>query len=90
MDAEEPRYLRTLLDYLHLNPVRAGLVRLRKGGRLLDYRWSTLGAYVRLRERPAWQCVARGFGALDLEDTLAGRRRLLEDKWVSDHLYRAL
>lgn len=79
VDPEDPRYLATLLDYLHLNPVRAGLIRLRAGQRLLDYRWSSLRGYVRARERAAWLCVERGFGAKDLDDTLSGRRRLLED-----------
>jgi hypothetical protein len=36
VDGQDPRNLATLLDYVHLNPVRAGLVRLGKGGRLLD------------------------------------------------------
>jgi len=35
VDPGEPRYLATLLD-LHLNPIRAGLIRLAKGLRLLE------------------------------------------------------
>ena len=32
-------YLCSLIDYVHLNPVRAGLVRLEEGMGLLDYPW---------------------------------------------------
>jgi hypothetical protein len=34
------QYLGTVLDYLHLNPVRAGIVGGRSNKCLLDYRWS--------------------------------------------------
>jgi putative transposase len=79
VDPEDPRYLATLLDYIHLNPVRAGLIRLRKGGRLLGYPWSSLSGYARLRERPVWLQVERGLGAKEREDTVYGRRRLIEE-----------
>ena len=36
---EDGEYLRTLVRYIHLNPVRAGIVR-----RAADYAWSALGA----------------------------------------------
>jgi REP-associated tyrosine transposase len=83
VDPEDPRYMATLIDYIHLNPVRAGLVRLLNGGRLLDYDWSSLRGYVRKRERPSWLTVSRGFGVRDLDDTRADRRRLIEGKGVS-------
>ena len=35
-------YLKTLMDYIHLNPVRAKLVKREQGLGLLDYRWSSL------------------------------------------------
>jgi len=38
-------YLKTACDYVHLNPVRAGL--LRSGERLLAYPWSSFGAYLK-------------------------------------------
>ena len=37
-------YLRTACDYVHLNPVRAGM--LKDGERLLSYPWSSFGAYL--------------------------------------------
>ncbi len=35
-------FYETLMDYIHLNPVRARLVRLANGESILDYRWSSL------------------------------------------------
>jgi hypothetical protein len=35
-------YLKTLMDYIHLNPVRAKMVSSKQGLGLLDYRWSSL------------------------------------------------
>ena len=78
VDPEEPRYFAALLDYLHLNPVRAGLVRV-EGPQLLDYRWSSLRGYVLKRERARWLTVERGFSALDRSDSAANRRAMLED-----------
>jgi hypothetical protein len=79
VDSEEPRYLATLLDYVHLNPARAGIVRLRIDGRLLDHPWSSLPGYIRLRRGPAWLQVKRGLAARDLDDTPAYRWSLIED-----------
>ena len=51
-------YLRTACDYVHLNPVRAGL--LRPPERLLAYPWSSFGAYLAAAaHRPAWIRVDR-------------------------------
>ena len=35
-------YYETLLDYIHLNPVRAGLVKARRGESVLDHPWSSV------------------------------------------------
>ena len=78
VDPEEQRYFATLLDYLHLNPVRAGLAR-PEGPGLLEYRWSSLRGYVVKSERPRWLRVERGFAALDRADTVGDRRAMLED-----------
>ena len=37
VDSEDSRYLATLLEYVHLNPIRAGIIRLAEVHRLLDY-----------------------------------------------------
>jgi len=48
-------HLRLLTRYIHLNPVRAGIV-----GRPLGYNWSSYGVYVGKRKCPEW---------LDMEGT---------------------
>jgi len=67
-------YLRTVCDYVHLNPVRAKL--LRPEDRLLGYPWSSLGWYLAAPEhRPGWIRVDRLLGEHGLaEDTPAGRQ----------------
>ena len=69
-------YLKTVCDYVHLNPVRAGL--LKPEERLMAYPWSSLIWYQATPEhRPRWLRVDRlqgehGIGA----DTPAGRQEL--------------
>ncbi len=47
-------YYESLWDYLHLNPVRAGIIRARRGQSVVDYRWSSLAGGFALRpgQRP--------------------------------------
>jgi len=73
VDGSGSGYLKTVCDYVHLNPVRAKL--LKSGERLEKYRWSSYGAYVGApRSRPAWLRVDRVFGEHGIpEDTKAGR-----------------
>lgn len=80
VEGEKPDYFVTLLDYIHLNPVRSGLVKVQEGQSLLDYPWSSLVAsYARSGKRPlAWSSVERGFASLDLCDSTAGRREFVE------------
>ncbi len=74
VDGSESGYLRTVCDYVHLNPVRARLVRPEEG--LLAYPWSSLGWYVAAREhRPAWMRVDRLLGGHGIgEDSASGRK----------------
>jgi len=67
-------YLRTACDYVHLNPVRAGL--LRTEDRLLAYPWSSLGWYLAAPEhRPAWMRVDRLLGEHGIQqDSAVGRQ----------------
>src|SRR4051812_46791131 len=54
-------YLRTACDYVHLNPVRAKL--LKSADRLLAYPWSSFGYYLCAPEhRPGWIRVDRLLG----------------------------
>jgi putative transposase len=73
-------YVGTTLDYLHLNPIRAGIVGGRSNKGLLDYRWSSLmGTYLcSPRKRPKWAHVEMAFCLFGLKDSAAGRRRFLE------------
>ena len=77
VDAEAGDYFATLVDYVHLNPVRAGMVRLEEG--LESFRWSSLGSYLGpASERRPWQQAERGLACRGSEDDAAGRRRYLE------------
>ena len=75
-------YLPTLINYVHLNPARAGIVDAGKNpdASLLDYAWSSLGtAYaVPPSKRPGWMEVADGLGRMNFRDTAAGRRKYVE------------
>lgn len=75
---EENDHLATLIDYVHLNPFRAGLVELRSG--LESYQWSSLPDYIRPpRSRSKWLVAARGLAQRRVgPDTAATRRRYLE------------
>jgi putative transposase len=70
-------YLRTACDYVHLNPVRAGL--LRPEERLLAYPWSSFGYYLAAPEhRPQWLRVDRLLGEHGLQQDSAAARREFE------------
>jgi hypothetical protein len=74
----EGEYFYRLLNYIHLNPVRAGLVKIVDG--LESYRWSSLSYYRQPpSKRKRWQVVEAGLGELGLRDTAAGRRKFLEE-----------
>jgi len=74
---EDGDYLARLIGYIHLNPVRAGLVKRNDG--LESYPWSSLLDYVKApRKRCPWVAVARGLEQLEYPDTVSGRRRHLE------------
>ena len=71
-------YLRTVGDYVHLNPVRAQL--LQPGQRLLEYPWSSFGGYLAAPpHRPGWLRVDRLLGEHGIQqDTVAGRQAFEE------------
>lgn len=72
-------YLTTLVDYIHLNPGRAGLVDglERSVG---DYPWSSVaGGYARPpSKRPRWLAVEEGLDLFGERDHAKGRRRFVE------------
>lgn len=77
---EDGYYLETILDYVHLNPVRAGLISVRRGQSVRDYPWSSVArGYARLAaKRPEWQFCEEGLAAFGWKDDTAGRRRMIE------------
>jgi REP element-mobilizing transposase RayT len=73
-------YYQTLMDYIHLNPVRAGLIRPADGQSVLDYPWSSVasGYGVPRKGRLKWLVAEAGLAAFDLRDETNGRRRFVE------------
>jgi REP element-mobilizing transposase RayT len=80
---EEDSYLGGLLQYIHLNPVRAGLCSVDE---LCEYRWSSYWYLNHPKLRPAFMDIS---GALDaaggLKDTAHGRRKYRDYlRWLSE------
>ena len=76
VDPEESGYFALLSDYIHLNPVRAGMISMQD--RLYDFAWSSYPWYLGKAERPEWFEPCRVLGELGLEDTASGRRDYAE------------
>ena len=72
-------YLSNLIDYVHLNPIRAGIINPAKQS-LTDYPWSSLrrGYAVSPQKRPSWLKTDDGFGVLGLDDSVKGRRQYVK------------
>ncbi len=73
-------YVSALMDYIHLNAVRAGIVQSGEGLGLLGFPWSSLaqGYGVEPARRPEWMETRRGFALFGCADTVAGRREFVE------------
>lgn len=76
VDPEAGEYFATLSDYIHLNPVRAGLIGLTD--KLFSYRWSSYPWYATTAGRPPWFEPMRVLAELGWDDTKAGRRAYAE------------
>src|SRR6202035_3602447 len=77
-------YLSNLIDYVHLNPIRAGILN-GTSQSLIESPWSSLsrGYAVSPQKRPCWLKTDDGFGILGLNDSVKGRRlyvQRLEDQ----------
>jgi putative transposase len=81
VEGELPEYYRSLVDYIHLNPVRARIVSGRRGESVRDYPWSSLaGGYaLPAAKRPKWLAADAGMERLGYRDTAAGRRKMVEE-----------
>ena len=87
VDAASPGYLRTVCEYVHLNPVRAKWLRLEEP--LRGYRWSSRPAYLERPERRApWLRVERVLAEMGIpKDSAAGRQqfeRVMEERRALD------
>jgi len=80
VEGGEGHYYQTLMDYIHLNPVRAKLIRPGKGDSVLDFPWSSvMGGYaLPPTKRAKWLAAEHGLKSFGCEDTTAGRRRFVE------------
>jgi REP element-mobilizing transposase RayT len=83
VDGSGNGYLRTVCDYVHLNPTRAKL--LADEQPLRGYAWSSYGHYLQApSQRPAWLRVDRLLGETGIpQDSVAGRRqfeRVMEER----------
>jgi putative transposase len=77
VDSSGDGYFRTACDYVHLNPVRAKL--LKPDQRLISYPWSSLLWYMAAPEhRPAWIRVDRVLGEHGLKRDTADSRQEFE------------
>lgn len=74
VDGSGTGYLRTVCDYVHLNPARAKL--LKPAHQLHDYPWSSYPLYLKPRsDRPNWLRVDRVLGESGIpKDSPAGRQ----------------
>jgi len=74
VDGSGNGYLRTVCDYVHLNPVRAK--QLSQERKLRAYRWSSYGEYLkRPGQRAGWLRVERLLGEMGIpKDSVAGRK----------------
>ena len=71
---EDDAALINVVDYIHLNPVRAGIV---LPTHAANYRWSSLTCFVE-GPRPLWLVSKRWLAHLQLDDSAAGWARYLE------------
>ena len=78
-EGDSQYYYCSLMDYIHLNPVRVGLVRRAEGQSVRDYAWSSIatGYAVPASRRPSWLAIGDGLAMAQCADTAAGRRRFV-------------
>lgn len=75
---EAETYLHVLTRYIHLNPVRAGIVK-----RPSEYKWSSYRIYLGLENRPVWLEVSK---TLDKFGKFKKEQRIRYKEYVEDGL----
>lgn len=89
IDESDHHYLRTVCDYVHLNPARAHL--LKDGALLESYFWSSFGEYLKpSHKRVLWLRVDRLLGEHGIEkDDVEGRKefsKLMNNRCAAEGL----
>lgn len=84
VDGRGRGYLRTVCDYVHLNPVRAGMIAPIEA--LDSFSWSSYPAYRRWKLRPEWLRIDRLLGEHGLEEDSAVTRREFERRMEAARL----
>jgi len=79
VEGDNAYYYETLVDYIHLNPVRARIIKPRAGQSLLEYPWGSIAGGYALppRRRPKWLAAEQGLSVFGFADDTAGRRRFV-------------
>ncbi len=79
VEGDDGFHYRSVVDYIHLNPVRAGFVRPAAGQSVADYPWSSLagGYLLPPTRRPHWLAASDGLSVFQIRDTSAGRRKMV-------------
>jgi putative transposase len=70
----DAHYFRIVADYIHMNPVRAGLVGGTTGKSLMDYPQSSFPHYHSKRDRPKWLVTEKVLQAFELGEGRRGAR----------------
>ncbi len=80
VETEDGDYFGKLCDYIHLNPVRARLIRTEREQSVSDYPWSSIASGYALapRKRAPWLETGDALATFGLEDTAAGRRQFVQ------------
>lgn len=77
VEADNAHYFSTIIDYIHLNPARAGLVR--KQTFLSGSRWTSLPGWVRENgRRESWLHPEKGLACFGCDDTPQGHSKYLD------------
>lgn len=77
VEATNAHYFSTIIDYIHLNPARAGLVRAHNF--ITANKWTSLPTWISQRkDRPSWIYPEKGLTAFGCEDTPDGRQKYLD------------